>query len=491
MRRAGESRNTAEQSKHLPAFVLLLAVVFFAPWPLGSNRQWAWAILELGAYGLLAYLCIGQLLRPRPLPTPLRDALPGLALLGVWLFLQLLQCMPLPASIVSWALPDVARLGLPGGDREGYATLSLAPGDSFTELLKNGAYCALLISTLWLTASRARSQMLMYGLLVGGGLNAIFGVVDLYLPGRLLPWLYGQFELPWVVGSYANRNHFAALMAMCVPVGLGLAYWNFSVFRYAAGHSSRPVRALDFATGPGGGVLFLVVLCVSAILLSGSRGGVIAVCTGCGLAGLLFLGRLGAGRQARPLVWLMLLVVALSLVWTGTGVVGERVGELGLSSNRVALNRAVLPMVGVSPLIGFGGGTFETVFPSFKTSEFGLSNFGVVYTHAHNDFLEAFVEYGLVGCVFLGGGLGLLLCKGIAALRKRRDPLARSVAFGCVGATTALLVQGLVDFNFHIPATAAIWFVVLGAGCLCATLPRAGRGSRDEESGRREKQGRR
>jgi len=245
---AGEPRSAADPPKNLLAFVLLLAMVGLAPWPLGSNRQWAWALLELGAYGLLAYLCIRQLLRPQPLPASLRDALPALAMLGAWLLLQLIQCVPFPTAVVFWVMPNETRLALAAGSREGYATLGLAPGDGLTQLLKNGAYCALLTATLWLAGSRKRALVLMHSLLLCGGLNAIYGLIVLFSPQGVDIWGKREFEIGWAVGSYANRNHFAGLMAMCVPVGLGLAYWRFSALPR---QDARGTRALDFVFGRG------------------------------------------------------------------------------------------------------------------------------------------------------------------------------------------------------------------------------------------------
>ena len=46
--------------------------------------------------------------------------------------------------------------------------------------------------------------------------------------------------------------------------------------------------------------------------------------------------------------------------------------------------------------------------------------------------------------------------------------------FGVNVATTALLIHGLVDFNFHIPANAAYFFVLLGLGMAATSVEPAG-----------------
>ena len=87
------------------AFWLFVALVVWAPIPLGSNRPWAWSLLEIGIYlvgilWLLAYAGRGVGFTP-----VLRGAWPALGLFGLWLAWLAVQWMPLPMGWVAVLSP--------------------------------------------------------------------------------------------------------------------------------------------------------------------------------------------------------------------------------------------------------------------------------------------------------------------------------------------------------------------------------------------------
>ena len=79
--------------------------------------------------------------------------------------------------------------------------------------------------------------------------------------------------------------------------------------------------------------------------------------------------------------------------------------------------------------------------------------------HAHNDYLEALAETGIIGGLCCLWFLGVVLTnalKGMAALgRSFGSVLNLSGLIACSG----ILVHSLVDFNLHIPANALLFFV--------------------------------
>ncbi|MGH9448251.1 MAG: O-antigen ligase family protein, partial [Terriglobia bacterium] len=79
---------------------------------------------------------------------------------------------------------------------------------------------------------------------------------------------------------------------------------------------------------------------------------------------------------------------------------------------------------------------------------------------AHNDYLEALAETGIVGGLFVLIALVVFLHQAFRNLRARllsgRGWIQWGAALGCCG----LLVHSLCDFNLHIPANAA-WFAFL------------------------------
>jgi O-antigen ligase len=86
----------------------------------------------------------------------------------------------------------------------------------------------------------------------------------------------------------------------------------------------------------------------------------------------------------------------------------------------------------------------------------------LVYDHAHNDYVEALAEAGLLGGLLIVAALAMFF--GVAfrnmnqRLRREAGWIQLGSALGCCG----LLVHSWVDFNLHIPAN-AVWFAVSAA----------------------------
>src|SRR6185312_14154425 len=64
------------------AFMVLVVV---APVPLGSNRSWAWSLLECGIFALVAAWLLLWALGAARMPQPLLRSWPVFAALGVWI----------------------------------------------------------------------------------------------------------------------------------------------------------------------------------------------------------------------------------------------------------------------------------------------------------------------------------------------------------------------------------------------------------------------
>jgi O-antigen ligase len=107
--------------------------------------------------------------------------------------------------------------------------------------------------------------------------------------------------------------------------------------------------------------------------------------------------------------------------------------------------------------LGWGAGTYESVYPPFRsyTSAF-------VVDHAHNDYLEAMVETGIIGFTMVLLFIALLYRTAWRSLSSRTWSRTGSRAAALVGCT-GLLIHSFTDFNMHIPANAALFLVLAAA----------------------------
>jgi O-antigen ligase len=237
-----------------------------------------------------------------------------------------------------------------------------------------------------------------------------------------------------------NRNHFAGFVELVVPVGLALLVF-------------RGVRR-DLFTMVG----LLTIVPVGALILSGSRGGII--CFGLEIGVLAVLARAQKRLEGVTLIGVALVGFAsLALIaWLGAGKAIERfsstrIGDVTLS-RRASMFRGAQHIFVDHPLKGVGLGTVVDVFPGYDRGYDGL-----VVDHVHNDYIEALAETGL-----LGGLCGIaflwLLFRGFAkAFTAEQGHFSVALHAGAIAAVCGILLHSFVDFNLHIPSNALLFLL--------------------------------
>lgn len=124
---------------------------------------------------------------------------------------------------------------------------------------------------------------------------------------------------------------------------------------------------------------------------------------------------------------------------------------------RIEVWKDTVRMVSDHPWTGAGLGTFGVAYPAYKT----LPD-PVFYEHAHNDYVQLLAETGGAGFALALGILGMILGLIIAGWRRRRNLWAKGLLTGVSTGIAAILIHGLTDFNFHIPANAVLFVVLIG-----------------------------
>jgi O-Antigen ligase len=283
-------------------------------------------------------------------------------------------------------------------------------------------------------------------------------------------WVYRRvYYTGSATGTYINHNHFAGLLEMILPLTFALAFYHW---RKAARNPRRRRRFVDWISRIGHvdiatSVVLMIaaVLIVVAIAFSLSRMGIISAL----FSVLVLVAFMYAGRQATRLNWKLLFVCisfsAIVASWIGAGPVVEHFARLShdepLAGNhaegRLALWRDVGRLIGSHPVTGVGLGCFEFAFTRFQTTELTL-----IIDHAHNDYLELAAELGIPAAAVFFGLIFAVLARSTRASLRSPSYRDRAIGFGAIAGASALLLHGVVDFNFYIPANGLVFTVLLG-----------------------------
>jgi O-antigen ligase len=456
-------RLTFEAEKLL--FWALLAFLVWVPFPLGSNRPWAWMVLEVYVFAMLALWALLWAFGRAEVSEPVKRAWPAWILLLAWLALQALHVTPMAPEWVAALSPEAARMqGLVAelGIQRDSMTLSIDPSASKVSLLKSLAYVGVFFLALALVNRRSRVQTLARVVVYAAVLHAIYAVL-MHL-SNAEEVFFGTLIAhgPSASGTYANRNHFAGLLEMTLAIGIGLLIAGLSD-RSADTWKKFFRQTIEWILSPK--MLLRLSLCILVIALTTthSRMGNTAF-----FASLLIAGAAGivlSKRATRNTVVLLASLVAIDLFivgsWFGVEKLAQRIEQTTMGEMQVREEPAsyALEIVKDYPVFGSGPGAFYITFLKYRPET--VVNF---FDYAHNDYAQFAVESGVLGLGIIGAFVVLTLLTALAAQWKRRDPLMRGMSFACVMGVTAILIHSAVDFNLQIPANAVYFMVLLALG---------------------------
>ena len=433
-------------------FVGLIVVLLATPIPYGSVEPWSQSVFQCSVFVLGFLWCLH-----------------GIAT-GTWFAGDSRLFWPLVATVafavlqsLSWSHTNAAGIRVANA-------ISADPFETWIFAIRLAALVLAGVLATRFAVTPLRLRVLVNTVILIALLSAAFGIVRLTMQhgdGFLLASLPsgGGFA------QFINKNHFAFLIEPAIGLLAALV-----LFQRDAGH-----RKLLYVSA--------IILLWAALIMSRSRGGLLAVAVQMIAVALLFtFMKLRAARAARPqraraigfafaVILGIAIVVTGTTVWLGgdqltTGVETaaieiSRTDNNHLGARRSDIWRATLQMARAHLITGAGLGGYWAEIPVYHDASGVLSP-----QQAHNDYLELFASSGIVG-------LGLLIWF-IVALARATGKILRSAAglqrvFG-IGAIVGLLgvgVHSLVDFGLHITANALV-FVVLLALISISSEERAG-----------------
>jgi O-antigen ligase len=430
-------------------FACYLMLIFWVPIPLGSNRPWSWALLEIWVFALATWWLAANLRAPPRHNRVLKRAWPALLCSAFWLGYVWLQLLPLPMDMLRVLSPEAARWHAAAAWPQSVSTASLTLDryETLQGASKSTAYIVFFWLSLALLDGRRRITAAAWSLVLSGIIQAAYG--------GILALSEGADAIAH--GAFVNRNHFAGYLELCLSMGLGLLIASLTG-EGSSGWKQFLRNMLAWMLSPRMLLRMALLVMVIALVLSRSRMGNTAF-----FASMLVCGAIGlvlSKHATRSMVIVLVSVVIIDIALVGARFGAEKVVErLERTQVETERNEAKLA-IGVwkdFPVFGSGLASFYGIFPRYKDGHLAPG----FYDRAHNDYVQFASETGLVGISLVGLLVLMSFAVALRAQQVRRDPLMRGISFGAMMGILALMIHSWVDFNLQIPANALTFMLIL------------------------------
>lgn len=444
------------------ATAILVAGVLWAPLPAASVTVLGELVVRLLALAALI-VAVGSW----PTLRRSRSVLVASAAILLLALLGLAQAQAWPSPLARLVSPEHFRLAAQAAaavevvevgttvevDR---VFLSLAPGKSRSTALS--LLCTIGAFVAAFCAARRRRLRRWLALSVVAA-----GLVQLLVGAR--PFASGS--VPRLRGTFVNPDHLATLLEISLSVCLAWA-----ALELHRGTRRLPVvplemRLVHLAT-PVLAWLFLFV----GLSFTGSRAGLVAA-TAAAVVQTALVSKAVArtsgkrrGSRLRRLRDLRVLAVlalgATAAVWVGFQAGFGRILATSryefLAAERFRVWDASLELARRFAFLGSGLGSFRETFEQIQPADLTL-----VWTRAHNDYVELLLTTGFLGLALAAVALAALahgLWRGVGAATRTEDRLAAVAGWGVL---VSLGVHEAFDFGATLPAISFVAAVALGA----------------------------
>ncbi len=423
-------------------FYGLIALLLFTPIPYGSVEPWWQAVFECAVFALALLWCVHVILTDSWFSGDLRLFLP----LGATIVFATLQSL-------SWSSVNIAGVRVANA-------LSADPYESWIFALRLLALVLAALLATRFTNDRLRLAILANTIILIAVLSAVFGIFRLTMQHGN-GFLFASLRYSEGFAQFINKNHFAFLAEPAIGLLVAIILLPTNI-----GH-----RRLIYLAG--------LVLLWAALVLSQSRGALLAVAVQMIIAALFFIYSkrptfLGTGlsRRTRAFGIAALVIVAIVITVMGTTLwlggdqlstavetaaneMSAKTGDHHEGARRRDIWRATLQMARAHPIAGAGLGAYWAEVPGYHEASGVLTP-----QQAHSEYLELLASGGLIG-VGLFAWFVVAIVQRIQRALTSYTGVQRVFAVGGIIGILGVAVHSLVDFGLHMTGNALVFVMLL------------------------------
>lgn len=376
--------------------------------------------------------------------------------LGSIMAAALLHLIPLPPAM--WqALPgreDVIAVEKLTGLSDVWRPLTLTPMNGWH------AFAALftpLAVLLWGLQLSRDDLFRCLTLLIGfGALSGLFGLFQAIGDPKGPLYFYRITNNGSAVGLFANRNHAAMLLACLLPM---LALYAAA---FAANDAQLRRRRLV--------AVVIAIVLVPLILVTGSRSGLLLALIGLGAAAFLYRqtaaplaaskkqGKFGNGLVLGGAVAAVISLGFVTYIFSRAEALNRLFAGSGSEDIRTDFWAVSIDLFWKYFPTGSGSGSFVEAFQIAEPNAYLDSTY---LNHAHNDWIEVAMTWGLPGLMLIAGAIWLYV-RQIIAVWKRADSRHRPVAMARMASVLLVILAlgSFADYPLRTPSMMAVFVIV-------------------------------
>lgn len=441
-------------------FYSLLAVIFLSPLPYGSNRPWSWSLCSLLVAILGTIWAVQFFVAKRKAPffqhiKSMTDVVVLFFIVVCWALIQASTYFATDLNHPLWQMQNELLQSSSG-------SISLIPADTLTLLMRLLSYALVFWLALCYSQDAYKARQVFYSLMIAGFVYSAYGLIMSFGDFKPLEVAYRGD----VTGSFVSRNHFATFAGLTLLCTLALLSDSVTAAsKYNIGGNLGLQRFLEKLIVRSYFPLLVFFVIGTALILTHSRGGFLSSLLGL----IVLLAALNANKSSRNIyvIWIFtgfIVVGGVVFYVSSEGLLG-RLNAQGLTdAAREEVYELTWNAILTNPWTGFGLGSFEEVFPLYKSLDVaGGIDQPSLWDYAHNTYLESIFELGFPAALALFYcflRLAGICVKGL--LLRKKDWIYPATGFA---ATCLIAAHANVDFSMQIPAIPYTYALLMGAAC--------------------------
>jgi O-antigen ligase len=297
---------------------------------------------------------------------------------------------------------------------------------------------------------------------------AAYGVLALVFDPTEILWREKTAYLGYLTATFINRNTAACYFGSCAPVWLVLLMSAIRrnlprgpiEWRKVPQHLLRETRTDVLVR------FVMLFVCLSAMFMTNSRGGVLVSLGVMMVTFLIYFGRDLPRGAGFAIALLACVATGLLLLQVLGGNVNTRLDLQGLDDEgRLSVYRSTLRIIADNLWFGTGLGTFEYAFPAYRSSDISM---GGRWDIAHSTPLELASEMGIPVTLVVAVTWIVALVALSLGLRGRRRSM--TVPLAAFAVSLIALLHSSIDFSLQIAGYSIVVFALLGLGLSQAAI---------------------